>query len=105
MMKITKPIKHIVLVKFTDTTSNQMVAEISQAFEALPSMISGITAFEAGRNVSLEGLSKGFTHAFVMTFIDASARDAYLPHEQHQAFVTRLKLCLEDVLVIDYTLD
>jgi hypothetical protein len=40
-----------------------------------------------------------------MTFIDASARDAYLPHEQHQAFVTRLKLCLEDVLVIDYTLD
>jgi hypothetical protein len=40
----------------------------------------------------------------VVTFVDAAARDAYQPNEQHQAFVERLKPCLADVLVVDYAL-
>ena len=97
-------VKHIVLVKFTETTGQTMVAELSQAFAELSSCIPGISEFETGQNVSPEGLNHGFTHAFVMTFVDLAARDAYLPHAKHQAFVERLKPCLADVLVVDYLL-
>lgn len=97
-------IKHIVLVKFSQAASAAVVSELSNAFAALPSLIPGISAFEVGKNVSPEGLSHGFTHAFVMTFVDAAARDLYLPDAQHQAFVERLKPYLADVLVVDYEL-
>ncbi len=95
-------IRHIVLVKFTETVDASQVDALSGAFAALPSLIPGISAFEAGHNVSPEGLNHGFTHAYVLTFADAAARDAYLLHPQHQAFVERLKPCLADVLVVDY---
>ncbi len=97
-------VKHIVLVKFTDTASATVVASLSRGFAALPSLIPGLTAFEAGANMSPEGLDHGFTHAFVMTFENIRARDAYLPHPHHQAFVEQLKPYLADVLVIDYAL-
>jgi hypothetical protein len=98
------PVKHIVLVKFTEGASSAVVKELSQAFSELPSLIPGISAFESGPNVSPEGLNHGFTHAFVITFVGPAARDAYLPHVQHQAFVERLKPYLADVLVVDYEL-
>jgi Stress responsive A/B Barrel Domain len=97
-------IKHIVLVKFTEAANPAVVADLSKSFAALPSLIPGISAFEAGENVSPEGLNHGFTHAFVMTFVDTTARDNYLPHAAHQAFVERLKPYLADVLVVDYEL-
>jgi len=97
-------VKHIVLLKFVEATSFGTVAELAQAFGELPFCIPGITSFEAGENVSPEGLNHGFTHAFVLTFVDSAARDAYLPHAKHLAFVERLKPCLADVLVIDYIL-
>jgi quinol monooxygenase YgiN len=98
------PIRHIVLFKFNADATAAVVAELSRAFAALPHLIEGVTAFEAGENNSPEGLNRGFTHAFTLTFVDAAARDHYLPHPQHQAFVERLKPFLEDVLVIDYAL-
>lgn len=97
-------IRHIVLLKFNDTCGASRIAELTQAFAALPSCIPGVTGFETGQNVSPEGLDRGFTHAFVLTFVDTAARDAYLPHAAHLAFVEQLKPCLADVLVIDYAL-
>jgi len=97
-------IKHIVLLKFNETCDAGTIAELMQGFGALPSCIPGITSFETGQNVSQEGLDHGFTHAFVMTFVDMAARDAYLPHEKHLEFVEHLKPCMADVLVIDYEL-
>jgi quinol monooxygenase YgiN len=95
-------VKHIVLIRFTDDASSTKVDELSKGFAALASLVPGITGFEAGQNTSPEGLNRGFTHAFVMRFVDPAARDAYLPHAHHQAFVERLKPCLADVLVIDF---
>jgi hypothetical protein len=91
-------------VKFTEAASSTVVQDLSEAFAALPFHISGISSFEAGQNISPEGLNKGFTHAYVVTFLDIAARDTYLPHVQHQAFVERLKPYLADVLVVDYEL-
>jgi hypothetical protein len=98
------PIQHIVLIEFTAAATPAAIADLSHEFATLPQKIPGIVAFEAGENVSPEGLARGFTHAFVLTFADAAARDAYLPHPQHQAFVGRLQPVLQNVLVFDYAL-
>ena len=98
------PIRHLVLFRFADGTSTADRDGIASAFAALPSQIDGITALEWGTNVSPEGLAKDFTHAFMLTFRDAAARDAYLPHPAHRAFVEGLKPHLADVLVFDYTI-
>ena len=37
-----------------------------------------------GANSSIERLSQGFDDGFVIDFVDASARDAYLAHPGHQ---------------------
>jgi len=97
-------IRHIVLLRFKPETPPGEVAACMTAFAALPSKIAGITAFESGADISPEGLAKGFSHVAVVTFADAAARDAYLPHPAHEAFVAQLKPWLDDVLVFDYAL-
>jgi NAD(P)-dependent dehydrogenase (short-subunit alcohol dehydrogenase family) len=39
-----------------------------------------------GVNNSPENLHKGFTHVYLITFENADARDAYLPHPEHKKF-------------------
>ena len=95
-------IRHIVLLRFTDESTVATRAALVEAFTALRLEIPGIVALESGVDVSPEGLAKGFTHCFMLSFESEAARDAYLPHPAHQAFVARLKPALADVLVFDY---
>lgn len=95
-------IRHLVLLRFTEAANDAKRAELAADFASLASQIAFIRGLEWGVNVSPEGLDKGFTHGFVVTFADAADRDAYLPHPAHQAFVERLKPWLADVLVLDY---
>ena len=46
--------------------------------------VPGLLSFAGGPYSSPEGLNKGYSHAFHMTFADAEARDAYLPHPEHE---------------------
>ncbi len=95
-------IRHVVLFKFKDGTSEADVKKITDAFAQLPEKIAEIADFEWGTDNSPEGLAQGFTHCFLVTFKDAKARDAYLPHPAHKAFVDILKPHLDKVLVVDY---
>ena len=95
-------LRHLVLLKFKPDTSPATIAEITAAFHALRTAIDTVRGLESGTDVSPEGLAKGYTHAFLLTFDDAAGRDHYLPHPAHQAFVTQLQPLLEDVLVLDY---
>jgi hypothetical protein len=45
-----------------------------------------IITLEWGTNLSKEKYSKGFTHCFVLTFVDEKDLDAYVKHADHQAF-------------------
>ena len=95
-------IRHVVLFKWKDGTPPSKVREIEDGFRGLPGKIAGIADFEWGTDVSPEGLSEGFTHCFLVTFRDAKARDAYLPHPAHKAFVGLLEPHLEKALVVDF---
>nr|WP_221395071.1 Dabb family protein [Dyadobacter sp. NIV53] len=97
-----KMLRHVVLFKFKDSATPAQVKEVEDAFRKLPSQIKEVKGFEWGTNNSPEGLAQGFTHAFFVTFESEAAREVYLPHPAHKAFVKVLEPHLDKVLVIDY---
>lgn len=98
----TKLLRHVVLFNFTDSATENTVKEIEQAFAGLPDKIAEIHSFEWGTNNSPEGLDKGLTHCFFVTFLSEEDRDIYLPHPAHQEFVKLVGPYVEDVTVVDY---
>lgn len=95
-------LRHVVLFKFKDGTTQENIQEVLDAFSALPSKIPQIHSYEWGLNNSPEGLEKGFTHCFFLTFKSEADRAIYLPHPDHKAFGGVLSPYLADVLVVDY---
>jgi hypothetical protein len=95
-------VRHVVIFKFKDGTPKAQIEQIEKGFRALPSKVPGVVDFEWGTNMSPEKLDQGFTHCFLVTFVDIKARDTYLPHPAHQAFVKTLKPYLEKAFVVDY---
>jgi hypothetical protein len=102
VMKNDSLLRHVVLFKFKEGTSEKDIAKVQDAFTALPSKIAEIADYEWGLNNSPEGLEKGFTHCFFLTFKSEEDRAVYLPHPDHKAFGEVLGPHLDDVLVIDY---
>ena len=100
--KKTGQLRHVVLFKFKEGTAPADIQKVEAAFVALPSKIPEIKDFEWGLNNSPEGLDKGFTHCFFLTFDSEEGRAVYLPHPAHKAFGKVLGPHLEDVLVLDY---
>jgi hypothetical protein len=92
----------VVLFSFKETATPEQIGAIEQTFRALPDKIDQIYGFEWGTDVSVENLSRGYTHCFLVTFLTEQDRDAYLPHPAHQEFVAALQPHLEQALVIDY---
>jgi hypothetical protein len=95
-------LRHVVLFKFKEGTKKDQLREYETAFGALKNKIPEIVSFEWGLNNSPEGLEKGFTHCFFVTFSSEEDRDIYLPHPDHQAFVSLIGPSVDDVLVVDY---
>lgn len=95
-------LRHVVLFAFKDSSTPQQISEIEAAFCDLPNKIEEVNEFEWGTDVSIENLSKGYTHCFLVTFLSDAARDTYLPHPAHQEFVALLEPHLEKALVFDY---
>src|SRR5688572_17483140 len=97
-------VRHVVIFKYRADTPEAHISEINAAFRDLQNRIPGILDFEHGVNNSPEGLNLGFTHAYTLTFENAAARDAYLPHPAHAAFGDLLNRlgAVEEVFVVDY---
>jgi len=100
--KKSEQLRHVVLFKFKEGTTPADIQKVEAAFIALPTKIAEIKDFEWGLNNSPEGLDKGFTHCFFLTFDSEEGRAVYLPHPAHKAFGEVLSPHLEDVLVLDY---
>jgi hypothetical protein len=98
--------KHVVLFRVKPETTDAQVDEILATLADLPAKIPGLLDFSGGAYSSPEGLSKGFTHGFVMTFADEASRDAYLPHPEHEIvktmIVNQLDGGLDGVVAFDW---
>jgi heme-degrading monooxygenase HmoA len=97
-----KVLRHVVLYKFKDGLPPAQLQEVIDTFAGLPKKIDTIVGFEAGTNVSKEGKSEGFTHAFVVTFKNEADLAAYLVHPAHDAYVKVVRDRREKVIVFDY---
>ncbi len=99
-------IVHLVLLKIRTDVPDDRVRDVFEAIGGLREKIDGIESFHWGPYSSHEGLNRGFTHGFSMTFTDAAARDAYLPHPEHEAVKEQVLSVLEGgidgVLAFDY---
>lgn len=100
--EMSQQLRHVVMFKFKESATEADIKEVEDAFLALPSKIETIKAFEWGLNNSPEGLNKGFTHCFILTFDSEEGRATYLPHPAHKEFGEILGPHLEDVMVMDY---
>jgi hypothetical protein len=97
-------VRHIVVFKYKPGTTPEQIKQVTDAFRDLRKKIPGIVGFEDGVNNSPEGKNLGFTHVYMVTFEDAKARDAYLPHPEHKKFGQLLGQLgvVSDVFVVDF---
>jgi len=102
MSEATGPVKHVVLFRFKEGTTPDTIAELIEGYKALPGKIEVMKHFEWGPDISTEDLNEGYTHCFITTFENTAGRDAYIPHEAHQAYVSVLLPLLDKILVIDF---
>ncbi|MCX4029933.1 Dabb family protein [Endozoicomonas sp. SM1973] len=77
-------IHHLVLLKCKADVNQSQIDEMFDQLNALVGVIPGLLSCKGGNNNSPEGISHGYTHAFVMQFENADARDNYLPHPAHK---------------------
>ncbi|AFZ22659.1 Stress responsive A/B Barrel Domain-containing protein [Cylindrospermum stagnale PCC 7417] len=94
-------VQHIVLLNFKEEVTTEKIIYLFGLLAELQQLIPGITYFSGGQNSSPEGLNQGYTHGFVMTFSSVEARDAYLPHSEHERVKSEILKCIESVLAFD----
>ena len=98
-------IRHLVLARFAPDTAASEIAAIFNDLGALRRHIPRMLTFQAGANVSPEGLARGYSHAIAIDFADSGARDAFLVDPAHKTAGARLVAAcaggVEGLLVID----
>ncbi|OPZ11623.1 MAG: Stress responsive A/B Barrel Domain protein [candidate division BRC1 bacterium ADurb.BinA364] len=95
-------VKHVVLMQKKSETSEAQMDELMSQLAALKKAIPDIRDFQGGKNVSIEGMARGYTHGFVMTFDSTEKIAAYLPHPEHKKAGARVKELCDSVLVMDF---
>jgi hypothetical protein len=76
-------ITHCVFINYRADTTPQAKIAILDGLLALRPRIDGLINIMIGDNTSPEGLDKGFSEGFIVTFRDPAARDRYLADEEH----------------------
>jgi hypothetical protein len=98
-----KLLRHVVIFKYKDSSSQADIDKVSEAFANLKKQISVVKDFEWGVNKSPEHFDQGFTHCYVVTFTSEKDRDeVYQNHPAHKAFQEVLKPHMDKVFVVDY---
>ena len=94
-------VDHVVLLALRAGVSESDLAEFGELLAGLPSRIDGIEYVRYGRQLEPGGLEQGYTYAFIVGFVDAAARDRYLPHPEHAPVSAMAQQIAERVLVFD----
>lgn len=108
---MTSPINHTVLFQFRDDVSAKEIEHFFREMKQLKTenKVQGIVSFSYGKHNSNEGLNQGFNYGMSLIFENREARDAYLPHPEHEKVKTILLPLLKDginsVIALDWNLD
>ncbi|MBL8803661.1 MAG: Dabb family protein [Planctomycetes bacterium] len=88
-------IHHVVLLKLRRDITTERVKEVFAQIGSMKAHIPGLKSYHHGPYSSPEGLNKGFTHGFTMTFDNAASRDTYLWHPEHEKVKAAVLGCLD----------
>jgi hypothetical protein len=100
--KPARILRHVVLFKLKDGTTEEQIKNIENDSCAMSGKIDEIYDYEWGTDVSLDSRRQGFTHCCFFTFLSEADRDTYQDHPVHMEFVAQLKPHLDKLLVLDY---
>lgn len=92
---------HVVLVEWGADTPDQVKADARASAQGFRTRIEGVLSVVEGPSTSTEGLEAGFDYGLVITFADAAARDAYLPHPVHRVLADLIGQNSARVVVYD----
>ncbi|KAK2412371.1 stress-response A/B barrel domain-containing protein [Trifolium repens] len=95
-------VKHIVLAKFKDEITEEVIDEQIKGYANLVNLIPQMKSFHWGKDVSAENLHQGFTHVFESTFDSVEAIAEYVAHPTHVEYANKFISSLEKVLIVDY---
>lgn len=102
-------VKHAVLLRLRRDVPATQVTEVFAALDQLRQKIPGLLDFSGGPYSSPEGLNRGFTHGFIMTFADEPSRNTYLSHPDHEVVKQRILAILDGgidgVIAFDWKMD
>ncbi|RLS35488.1 MAG: Dabb family protein [Planctomycetota bacterium] len=95
-------VKHFGVFLFKPTISAAHIDHCFAEMRGMVGKIPGLLEMSHGPYQSPESMHDGFTHGFIMTFESAAARDAYLPHPEHERVRQIVVPSLERVVVFDF---
>jgi hypothetical protein len=94
-------ITHIVLLSPAESVPLEDFESVLADSAAFADEIDGIVDLHFGADTLAESMGNGYTHALVITFTDAAARDAFLAHPAHVAYAARLGPVMSQVAIVD----
>jgi hypothetical protein len=92
---------HVLLISWSDGVGQMAIDEVRRAALAMLHTVPGIVSLEEGPNSSCEGLGHGFEYGLFVSFVDATARDAYLLHPRHEVLADHIRACASRIVVFD----
>lgn len=94
-------IEHIVLIRFSPSTTLEQKHELIDRTLELKVKIPGIIDIQQGINFSER--NKGYDMGLTVRFEDRAALETYLPHPAHQETLAFLKdIGVEDTIILDF---
>lgn len=82
-------IQRVVLVKFSESTTQEQLQEVVDRFKALKNHLTGIVEIHAGLNIAEK--SKEYQVVLTVRFEDQAALDAYTANAEHQAVAAYIR--------------
>lgn len=92
---------HVVLVRWSATAPPDVVERFDRAVRNVRETIPGVVEVSHGPSVSVEGLERGYDYGLYVRFVDAAARDGYLPHPAHQPLAELITTSADTFVVFD----
>lgn len=95
-------IKHVVLYKFKDTISSDIISDIIEKFNDCKEKLDGIIDINFSDNCSLKKhLNHGFNYGLFMTFENKEVIKRYNELDEHKKAQEIMSKYQEDLLVFD----
>lgn len=100
-------LKHFVLLKVRESTSEKILQEIFQLIQELRDDLPGIMSYIYGKNSESNSRNHGFNYGYSLAFVDDNYYQNYLEHPKQaiiQSKITEITATTDNLLIFDHEL-